>query len=149
MYTSILAATDGTDVAANAARHAAYLARTLGARLTFVTVTEQAPTIAAPEIGWSVPHSVFDEIRKARVESSRATLDAAVKASGLPAKSLHVENHSPFEGILIAAEEVGADLIVLGSHGHRGLERLILGSQAQKVLTLSKVPVLVVKPQPA
>ena len=44
---------------------------------------------------------------------------------------------------------MGADLIVLGSHGHRGLERLILGSQAQKVLTLSKVPVLVVKPQPA
>lgn len=146
MYTSILAATDGTDIAAKAAQHAAYLARTLGAKLTFVTVTEKAPTFAAPEIGWSLPASVFDDIRRANIETSRKILEAAMKASGLAAETIHVENQAPFEGILVAAHTTGADLIVLGSHGHRGLERLILGSQAQKVLSLAKVPVLVVKP---
>jgi nucleotide-binding universal stress UspA family protein len=146
LYTSILAATDGTDIAARAAEHAAFLARTLGARLTFVTVTDRPPTFAAPEIGWSVSPSVYEDIRKANAQTSRKILDAAVKASGLAADGLHIEDQAPFEGILVAAETTHADLIVIGSHGHRGLERLILGSQAQKVLSLAKVPVLVVKP---
>lgn len=146
MYNHIIAATDGTDVAAKAVEHAANLARKLGARLTLVTVTEQAPTFAAPEIGWSVPQSVFDDIRRANADKSRAILEAAVKATGLAAGTVHVEEQAPFQGILDAAEKVGADLIVVGSHGHRGLERLILGSQAAKVLSLAKVPVLVIKP---
>lgn len=146
MYQNVIAATDGTEVATKAVEHAAYLARTLGARLTLVTVTEQAPSFAAPEIGWSVPRSVFDDIRKANRDKSRAILDAASKASGLAAGTMHVEDQAPFQGILDAADKAGADLIVVGSHGHRGLERLILGSQAAKVLSLAKVPVLVVKP---
>jgi nucleotide-binding universal stress UspA family protein len=146
VYDNIIAATDGTDVAGKAVAHAAFLAKALGARLTLVTVSEQAPTFAAPEIGWSVPQSVFDDIRKANRDQSRAILDAAVKASGLAAGTMHVEDQAPFQGILDAADRLGADLIVVGSHGHRGLERLILGSQAAKVLSLAKVPVLVIKP---
>jgi nucleotide-binding universal stress UspA family protein len=146
LYANIIAATDGTDIATKAVAHAAYLASKLGAKLTLVTVTEQAPSFAAPEIGWSVPQSVFDDIRKANAEKSRAILDAAVKATGLKAATIHVEEQAPFQGILEAANKTGADLIVVGSHGHRGLERLILGSQAAKVLSLAKVPVLVVKP---
>jgi nucleotide-binding universal stress UspA family protein len=146
VYDNIIAATDGTDVAGKAVAHAAFLAKALGARLTLVTVSEQAPTFAAPEIGWSVPQSVFDDIRKANRDQSRAILDAAVKASCLAAGTMHVEDQAPFQGILDAADRLGADLIVIGSHGHRGLERLILGSQAAKVLSLAKVPVLVIKP---
>jgi nucleotide-binding universal stress UspA family protein len=93
-----------------------------------------------------VPQSVFDDIRNANIDKSRAILDAAVKASGVAASTLHIEDQSPFQGILEAAEQAAADLIIVGSHGHRGLERLILGSQAAKVLSLARVPVLVVKP---
>lgn len=146
MFKSILVATDGTDIAAKAVDHAAFLARTLGAKLTIVTVTEQAPTFATAELGWSVPATVFEDIRKANFEASRKILDRAAKAAGMPAETRHVENQSPFQGILLAADGAVADLIVVGSHGHRGLERLILGSQAQKVLSLATVPVLVVKP---
>jgi len=145
VYRKILAATDGSAVASRVAEHAAALAKATGGELTFVTVTEQAPTFAAAEIGWSVPSSVYDDIRRANVDRSRAILAAAVKRSGLAARTVHVEDQRPYEGILAAAEQIDADLVVIGSHGHRGLQLLLLGSQAAKVVTLAKVPVLVIK----
>lgn len=145
MYSRILVATDGTDMGGSAVAQAGGLARALGATLTIVTVTEQAPTFATPEIGWSVPASVFDDIRRANVEQSRKVLDDAVARAGVRAETVHVENQQPFQGILDTAQSVDADLIVMGSHGHRGIQRLILGSQAAKVLSLATVPVLVVR----
>ena len=145
MYQSILVAADGSELSTTAVEHAGRLAQAVGSRLTIVTVTEQAPTFAAAEIGWSVPSSVFDDIRKANTDKSKAILAAAKRACGMTAEVLHIEEQRPFQGILKAAERTGADLIVMGSHGHRGLDRLILGSQASKVLSLSSVPVLVVK----
>jgi len=145
MYTQILVATDGTEIATKAVRQAGELAKAFGARLTIVTVTEQAPTFAAPELGWSVPASVYDDIREGNVVASRKLLEAALAEAGVPAETVHVENQLPYEGILGTASRIGADLIVMGSHGHRGLQRLLLGSQASKVLSLAEVPVLVVK----
>jgi nucleotide-binding universal stress UspA family protein len=152
MYTNILAATDGSDIANEALQHAASLAKTLGARLTLVSVTPQTPAFAGPEIGWSIPASVYDEIRKANRERSQGILRAAVdklRATGVEAATRIVEEAEPHDGILEAAGEIGADLIVMGSHGYRGLNRLILGSAASKVLSLAHVPVLIVKPQAA
>ncbi|HEV7293199.1 MAG TPA: universal stress protein [Devosia sp.] len=145
MYRNILVAADGSELSTRAVTHAGGLTRTVGSKLVIVNVTEQAPTFASAEIGWSVPASVYDDIRKANVDKSRAILKAAVRASGVSAEMLHIEEQRPFQGILEAAERTGADLIVMGSHGHRGLERLILGSQASKVLSLSAVPVLIIK----
>ena len=139
MYSAILVATDGTELAQKAVRQAGELAQLMGARLILVTVTEQVPAIN------TLSPSVFDDIRTARVAENRAILAAAAGAVAVKAETIHVENREPFEGILDAARQSGADLIVMGSHGRRGFERLLLGSQASKVLSLAQVAVLIVK----
>jgi nucleotide-binding universal stress UspA family protein len=148
LYKHILAATDGSLLATRAVEHAAMLATTLGATLTVVTVTGQALTFDSAELGWSVPGNVYQQIREANDAKSRdilGTAKALAAERGVTAATVHVEDRRPYEGILSVAGEVGADLIVMASNGHRGLERLILGSQATKVLTLAKIPVLIVK----
>lgn len=145
MYSSILAATDGSELGANAVSHASRLAQAFGAKLTIVVVTEQMPVAFGFEATSYVSGSVFDDVQRTNRERSIAILDAAVKASGLPAHGVHLENMQPYRGILDAAKQSAADLIVMGSHGYRGVERLIMGSQAHKVLTLADAPVLVVK----
>ena len=66
-------------------------------------------------------------------------------AAAVPVKTLVGEGHAVHEGIARVAESVGADLVVMGSHGRRGLEKLVLGSVAQRVLQTVHVPVLVVR----
>ena len=70
---------------------------------------------------------------------------SAAEAAGIGCDVLHVQNRWPYEGIIEAAEKVGADLIVVGSHGRRGIEGLLMGSQATKLLTHTKIPALVVR----
>lgn len=146
MYKHILAATDGALLGTHAVEHAASLARAFGATMTIVTVTSQAPSFAAAEVGWSVPSEVFEQIRKANADKSKAILEVArAQVDGVDARTLHIADRRPYEGILEAADKVGADLIVMGSNSHRGVDRLILGSQVAKVLHLVKIPVLIVK----
>ena len=68
---------------------------------------------------------------------------SAAKEAGIAYDTVHVAGHYPAEGIIKAAKDSGCDVIVMASHGRRGLQRLMLGSQTQKVVTLSTVPVLV------
>ena len=148
MYQSILAATDGTELSGLAVEHAVKLAKLLGAGLTIVTVTEPPPAISSAELGWSVPVDLYEQFRKTDANRARKILeDASSVAAGLgwAAASKHVAEQLPYAGILAAARDTIADLIVMASHGHRGLDRLILGSQASKVLSLSKCPVLIVR----
>lgn len=148
MYQNILVATDGTDLGSRAVEHGAKLAKALGAALTIVTVTEPPPTFAGAEVGWSVPPDVYEQIREADADRARtilATASSAAAGLGCSAKSMHIPEQLPYAGILDAAKGIAADLIVMSSHGHRGLDRLILGSQAAKVLPLATVPVLIVK----
>lgn len=148
MYDHIMVSIDGSEAAARAVDHAAELAKRLQARLTIVTVTEQAPSFDEAEIGWSVPGDVYDQIRRAGSARSEAILKGAMlKASGrdISAASAKTEADRPYEGILELAEKIGADLIVMGSSGRTGINRLILGSQASKVLAMARVPVLIVK----
>ncbi|HPP97693.1 MAG TPA: universal stress protein, partial [Ottowia sp.] len=86
------------------------------------------------------------------LNAARAEAGAAIEAAntrlqqaGVQVDSRVVESHAVWRGILEAAETVGADLIVMGSHGRRGLERLVLGSVAQSVLSHTKIDTLVVR----
>jgi nucleotide-binding universal stress UspA family protein len=81
-------------------------------------------------------------------DAGKRILDAAAakaKASGIAAQVVHVPNRHAAEAIIEAAEKTGADLIVMGSHGRRGINRLILGAQAYEVLSRCKVPALIVR----
>jgi nucleotide-binding universal stress UspA family protein len=148
MYTHILVATDGSELATKGLDHAISLAKRLEAKLTVVTITEPTlPSASATGAVW-VPAWDPTELDKAKADAAASILESATKAAsaaGLSAQTLHVPDMYPAEGIVHAAEEKGANLIVIASHGRRGLGRLLLGSQATEVLSHSKVPVLVIK----
>ena len=85
---------------------------------------------------------------EAQEEAAKSLLARAVesaKAGGIEAKTVYVNDSFPAEGIIATANSVGADLIVMGSHGRRGLGRLLLGSQTSNVLAHTTIPVLVTR----
>ena len=145
MYQNIIVATDGSDLATVAVDHAASIARAFSAHLTIVTVALQAPVFDAMAGGGAISQSIFDEIRRANIEQCTSILKKAVAAAGPSTRTQMVESLNAYEGILDAAREIGADLVVMGSHSRSLLSRLVLGSQASKVVNLSEVPVLIVR----
>ena len=149
MYAHILIATDGSEVAGRALDHGLRLAETVGAKVTVVTVTEPAAVIGAGYA--SVAGTMIDPVPQlieaveagARVLLEQAS--AVAKAAGVAFTTTLVPDSYPAEGIVATAASVGADLIVMGSHGRRGLSRIMLGSQTSNVLTHTKIPVLVTR----
>jgi nucleotide-binding universal stress UspA family protein len=148
MYKNVLIATDGSEHSNKAVHHGVELAKSIGATVIVVTVTE---IWSALEIAGAAESGILDPTEKYEAlaaKSAREKLDAAeaiAKSSGINCDSLHVRDRAPAEGILTTAKNKGCDLIVMGTHGRRGLSRLFLGSQATEVLTFSEVPVLVVR----
>jgi len=143
VFKHILLATDGSELADKALSHGLQLAKTLGARVTAVTVTEPWAAVIGGEAAYAFP---IEEYEKSMAANAKEILDkvvAAAKAAGVACETVHVTNKMPAEGILDAAKEKGADLIVMASHGRSGLMKLLLGSQANKVVTQSEVPVLI------
>ncbi len=143
MFKHILIATDGSDLAQIAVDTGLELAKALGAKITAVTVTPSWASVAPGEAAISFP---VEEYIRATQENAAAILSsvaAAAKKAGLECGQLHEADQFPADGILSAAKETACDLIVMSSHGRRGLQRLLLGSQAQEVLTHSPVPVLI------
>jgi nucleotide-binding universal stress UspA family protein len=143
MYRHLLIATDGSELAAKAVAHALALAKALGARATAVTVTDMFPT--GPYSPIPMP-SVIERYETVATESAAKILSSVSEVAGkfgVACDTLHVKDQTPAEGVVAAAIEKGCDLIVMASHGRRGVSRILLGSQAQKVVTLSPVPVLI------
>lgn len=149
MYKNILIATDGSEIAQKALRHGLGLAKSEGAAVTILTVMDPGTVVGAGYA--SITGTIIDpvpELIEAQTEMARSVLAEAHKVAseaGVAAKTALIEDSYPAEGINGEAERIGADLIVMGSHGRRGLGRLLLGSQTSNVLVHAKVPVLVVR----
>jgi nucleotide-binding universal stress UspA family protein len=149
MYKKILIATDGSELAGRALEHGLKLAKLVGAEVTILTVTEPAAVVGAGYA--SIAGTMIDpmpELIQAQEDAAKHVLsvaETAAQAAGVPVKTRLIDNSFPAEGIVAAAEEISADLIVMGSHGRRGFGRLLLGSQTSNVLAHSKVPVLVTR----
>ena len=146
MYKHILIATDGSDLAQKATSMGLTLAKALNARATAVTVTEpwDALSMAArAERGIPNPVADYDEAVASAANRILWGVSETAKKMGVSCATLHVKDRQPAEGIIEAAKQGGCDLIVMASHGRRGISRVLLGSQAAKVVTLSPVPVLV------
>jgi nucleotide-binding universal stress UspA family protein len=145
MYKQILIATDGSDLAQKAEATALRLAKALNAQATAVTVTEpwDALSMAAlAERGMPNPLA-YDESVAAAANRILWSVSETAKKIGVSCTTLHVKDKHPAEGIIETAKERGCDLIVMASHGRRGISKVLLGSQATKVVTLSPVPILV------
>jgi nucleotide-binding universal stress UspA family protein len=146
MYKHILIATDGSELAQKAESAGLTLAKALNAQATAVTVTEpwDAFSMAAlAERGMSNPVADYDERVAAAANRILWSVGETAKKIGVSCATLHVKDRHPAEGIVEAARERGCDLILMASHGRRGISKALLGSQATKVVTLSPVPVLV------
>ena len=144
MYKRLLIATDGSDVTQTAVQAAVELARATGGELFAISVKEPFPYSAISEMQPVPPQEFFDAQERIANERVRVVV-AAATAAGLPCQAHTVEALHPWEAILDHAKTQRCDLVVMASHGRRGLSALLLGSETQKVLTHSTIPVLVVK----
>jgi nucleotide-binding universal stress UspA family protein len=149
MYANILLSTDGSDVARKGVKHGIALAKALNAKVTVITVTEPLPIYLGTgfDSGWIPSKDEIDSFDAARKKFAGKVLDEAramAEQTGIAAELLHIPNAHPATTIIETAKSKGCDLIVMGSHGRRGLKKLFLGSQTSEVLVGGSVPVLVV-----
>jgi nucleotide-binding universal stress UspA family protein len=144
MFKRILISTDGSDISLKAAQSAVALARSMGAELFAISVKEPFPYSAISEMQPVPPQEFFDAQERIAGERVKAVVSAA-GAAGIQCHAHTVEALHPWEAILDHAKTQNCDLVVMASHGRRGLSALLLGSETQKVLTHSPIPVLVIK----
>ena len=144
MYKRILISTDGSDISEKAVLSAIDLAKSSGAELFTISVKEPFPYSAISEMQPVPPQEFYDAQERIAAERVKAVVDAA-GAAGVRCQAHTVEALHPWEAILDHATNQACDLIVMASHGRRGLSALLLGSETQKVLTHSSIPVLVIK----
>ena len=146
MYKHILVSTDGSKLSGKAIRTAVKLADATGAKVTGVYV--MAPWVAAA-YGEGVMYAPalspkrYKEITEREARKALAAVEIEARTGGVPYATTMLTADNPWEGIIHAAKAKKCDLIVMASHGRRGLAGLILGSETTKVLTHSKIPVLV------
>jgi nucleotide-binding universal stress UspA family protein len=144
MYKRILISTDGSEISQKAAQAAVELAKASGGQLFAISVKEPFPYSAISEMQPVPPQEFFDAQERIASERVKAVASAA-GAAGVACHAHTVEALHPWEAILDHAKTQNCDLVVMASHGRRGLSALLLGSETQKVLTHSSIPVLVIK----
>lgn len=148
MFKHILLPTDGSKLSDRAIIHGINLAKTLGAKITLLSVVPEFRMIA--DESFAVPLSVqakqqYEKEAKARAEKKLAAAGARIAKAGLQSSAIVASSDLPYQQIIEVARKRKCDLVVMASHGRRGLTGLLLGSETVKVLTHSKVPVLVVR----
>jgi nucleotide-binding universal stress UspA family protein len=146
MYKHILIATDGSELAQKAEATGFALAKAIGAQVTLLTVTEPWDALRMAGLAESGRTDPVADYNEGMAGAARRILSAASEAAGrigIACTTLHVKEKHPAEGIVEAATARGCDLIVMASHGRRGLSKLLLGSETTRVLTHGSLPVLV------
>lgn len=145
MFKHILIPVDGSETSMKAVAKAAALAKAFGSAVTALYVIDPYPFTG---VGADFAYGQAQYLSAATAEANAALDEAksAISQAGVSDINTMVgEGHAVHDGIQRAVDSTGADLIVIGSHGRRGIERLVLGSVTQKVLSVARVPVLVVR----
>ena len=147
MYKNILVATDGSKLSEKAIVHAIGLAQAVGAKITIFFAAPDYPLPAYADGVVYEPVSRKEYTKLAAADAEKILDAAAAKgtAAGVEVTTSYSIAAAPWEAILAAAKKHKCDAIVMASHGRRGVSALLLGSETQKVLTHSKVPVIVVR----
>lgn len=143
MYKHILIATDGSEFAGKAVTTGLALAKQLSAAVTAVTVTEPWTVLVAGEMALGFPYQEYETGAAENAARILAAVSEAGKGIGIACGTVHIPDRFPAEAIVECAKDRDCDLIVMASHGRRGLSKLLLGSETTRVLTHSSVPVLV------
>jgi nucleotide-binding universal stress UspA family protein len=147
MYQRILVATDGSKLSKKAVSSAIDLAVVCGAELVALKVVPRYPQ-SYFEGGIALQPSEVQKVEKQWADEGQAVVDAVKKAAlakGVIAKAVVVKSDVVSDALLTAAKKQNCDLIVMASHGRKGIKRLLLGSETQHVLTHATIPVLILK----
>jgi nucleotide-binding universal stress UspA family protein len=148
MYKRILIATDGSALASKGIEQGLALAGPLNARISVLTVTQPlSPQVARAAIAGGVhdPTIRFDQQIDEQMRALFAPIKERASEHGVAVELLHEIDDSPAEAIVRTAKLKDCDLIIMSSHGRRGVDRLMLGSQTAEVLAHTTLPVLVVR----
>lgn len=148
MYKHILIATDGSELARKGLEHGLALAKPLGAKVTVLTVSEPlSPEMAraAQLSGVGDPIGGYDQQIDALMKERFASIEQHASQHGVTVDLEHEIDDSPAEAIVRSAKLNGCDLVVMSSHGRRGVQKVLLGSQTAEVLANTTIPVLVIR----
>ena len=148
MYQHILIPTDGSELATKGLVQGLALAKALGAKVSVLTVTEPLPSLAlaaALRSGAKDPFGDYNRQMDDQVAELSKTVQQQAVEAGVPVELIHEDNAYPAAAIVRVAKDKGCDLIVMSSHGRRGVTKLLLGSQTSEVLVNATVPVHVVR----
>jgi nucleotide-binding universal stress UspA family protein len=143
LFKNILVPTDGSDLAAKAVEQGVLFAKEIGAKITALTVTEPFHLVSVKPSQLEYTPIEYKKYAQAHAEKVLGTVSATAKSAGVVCDTLHVEHDQIYRAIIEAADARRCDLIVMASHGRRGVSAVVLGSETVKVLTHSKIPVLV------
>ncbi len=147
MYKKILISTDGSTFGHKAIAHGVNLARSVGSSVIIVTATEMWSGVEMAKkakAGTVNPVSAYEQAAEDSARKILAEAEAVATKAGVKVECVHVKDQHPAQAIMKTAESKKCNLIVLGSHGRRGLEKILIGSVASEVITHSKIPVLVI-----
>lgn len=144
MFKHLLVPIDGSPTSQLAVAKAIGLAKAFGSEVTAIYVVDPYPFTGVGE-GFAYGQGQYLMAAKAAATEALSEARNAMEAAGVNIKTATVESHSAWRGILDAADAGGADLIVIGSHGRSGIEKLVLGSVAQRVVSHTRLPVLLVR----
>lgn len=149
MYKHIMLPVDGSELSRKTEKECIAFAKSIGAKVTAIHVVSHFYLHIRP---YASPKSVLTKIEKEHEQEASeiarkmiSELEARAKAQGIKCDGLVVVGDHPYEEIISNAEKRKCDLIMMASHGHKGLDAVLLGSETVKVLTHSKIPVLVVR----
>jgi nucleotide-binding universal stress UspA family protein len=143
MYKHILIPTDGSGMSVRAAAHGVDLAKRVNARIAGLSVIAPWKEIAHSIEAFAISQSQYERNAEAYAASSLLAISDLAKAAGVPCSVVQIKHPRPWRAILDTAQSMRCDLILMASHGRRGLDAMIVGSETQKVLTHSNIPVLV------
>lgn len=147
MYKQILIATDGSELAQKGLEQGLRMAVVMNANVIILTASEPWQPVDVGQV-WGGSASMLEDYRKQVADASQRVLAEAGKRAaelGVPHQPLYVADRFPSDAILDAVKEHNVDLIVMATHGRRGFNRLLIGSQTNTVITHSTIPVLVVR----
>jgi nucleotide-binding universal stress UspA family protein len=143
MYKHLLIATDGSELAGKAISQGLELAKSIGARVTIVTVTEPFSANVPAEVAIVYPLEQYELAVEQSASKILSSASSVAAREGVPCETVHVKDQFAAEAIVATAQNCGCDLIIMASHGRRGFMRFMLGSQAHRVVIQSTISVLI------
>jgi nucleotide-binding universal stress UspA family protein len=143
MFRKLLLPTDGSALSEKSSQAALAFAAATGASVVGLSVAQLYPFMLMPEAGAMVDLGAYEEIQDKTAQQAMQKLQAMASAAGVTCEVLSTRGVHPYEEIITTAESKGCDLIWMASHGRKGLDKLLLGSETQRVLAHARIPVLV------